>query len=387
MDHTNEKRYSVTRRGFLQTTATASALAFGAVPPVLGANEEVVLGMIGTGGRGQRLLKAITNIKGYRVAAVCDLVPERAAAAAEICAQYKPKVREYTDFKKMLAEEKLDACFVVTEEANHAKCVIPVLEAGLHCYSEKPIDVTVEKVDQVVQAARKAKGILQIGYQRRYLPVFQKAMEEIHSGTMGNVTYLQAQWHWPYGVGGRYLDMDFAGCWFLAQACHHADAMAWVMKDQPPICCAAMGEITQKNENPPLHCAEDHSGVLFKFPGHVVFSYTHVMNCCDAFCGEKLWVYLEKGGIDLPGGMKYPLAGQGDPVRLAEASSDWDNGTYEELEAFGRHIRNGETPLSNAETARVGTLMGILGGKAMYKRQDRTFTPSIEYWKDLGSAT
>jgi len=111
------------------------------------------------------------------------------------------------------------------------------------------------------------------------------------------------------------------------------------------------------------------------------------MNCCDAFCGEKLWVYLEKGGIDLPGGMKYPLAGQGDPVRLAEASSDWDNGTYEELEAFGRHIRNGETPLSNAETARVGTLMGILGGKAMYKRQDRTFTPSIEYWKDLGSAT
>ncbi|MBN2328503.1 MAG: Gfo/Idh/MocA family oxidoreductase [Candidatus Omnitrophica bacterium] len=378
---------SLTRRHFLRSAAAASTLSLTASSKVLGANDEIVLGMIGTGGRGKRLLQAITNIEGYRVAAVCDLVPERASQAAEICEQYTPKVREYTDFRQMLDREKLDACFVVTEEANHAKCVIPVLEAGLHCFSEKPIDVTVEKVDQVVKAARKAKGIYQVGYQRRYLKGFQDAIADIQSGNLGAVTFMQGEWHWTYGTGGRYLDMDFAGCWFLAQACHHADVMAWVMGNKPPVECAAMGAITQHNENPPTHCAEDHSSLIFRFEPNVNFTYTHLMNCCEQFTGEKLWVHTEKGGIDLPGGMLYARPGMGDNRKYAEQSLDWDNGTYDELEAFGRHIRNGEQPLSNAETARVGTLMGILGGMAMYNRDARHFHLGLANWSNLNTAS
>lgn len=378
---------TVSRRGFLRTAAAASAFSLTAPSTVLGANEEIVLGMIGTGGRGQRLLKSITNIKGYRVAAVCDLVPERAQLAADICEQYKPQVKQYTDFRKMLDVEKLDACFVVTEEGNHRKCVIPVLEAGLHCFSEKPIEVTVEKVDQVVQAARKAKGIYQVGYQRRYLKGFQDAIADIQSGNLGKVTCLQGEWHWTSGTGGRYLDMDFAGCWFLAQACHHADVMAWVMGNKPPVECAAMGAITQNNENPPTHCAEDHSSLIFRFEPNVNFTYTHLMNCCEEFSGEKLWAHTEKGGIDLPGGMLYPRPEMGEKKKYMEKSIDWDNGTYDELEAFGKHIRNGEKPLSNAETARVGTLMGILGGMAMYNRDAKQFKLGTAQWKDLGTTT
>lgn len=377
----------VSRRGFLRTTAAASALSLTVPSRVIGANDEVVLGMIGTGGRGRRLLQAITNIKGYRVAAVCDLLPERAAQAAEICESYKPKVREYTDFNEMLAKEKLDACFVVTEEGNHAQCAIPVLEAGLHCFSEKPIEVTVEKVDRVVQAARKAKGIYQVGYQRRYLKGFQDAIADIHSGNMGAAVFMKGEWHWTYGTGGRYLDMDFAGCWFLAQACHHCDVMAWVMGDKPPVECAAFGAITQKNENPPVHCAEDHSSLIFRFDPNVNFTYTHLMNCCEEFTGEKLWVHTDKGGFDLPGGMFYPRPEMGEKKQYMEKSLDWDNGTYDELEAFGNHIRNGEQPRSNAETARVGTLMGILGGLAMYNRDARQFKLGTSLWKDLGTTT
>ncbi len=376
---------SISRRGFLRSTALASTLSLTASSTVLGANDEIVLGMIGTGGRGQRLLRAITNIKGYRVAALCDLVPERSQKAAEICEQYKPGPKQYTDFRKMLANEKLDACLVVTEEGNHAKCVIPVLEAGLHCFSEKPIDTTVAKVDRVVKAARKAKGIYQVGYQRRYLKGFQDAMADIHSGELGDVTFMQGEWHWNYGVGGRYLDMDFAGCWFLAQACHHADVMAWVMQNKPPLACSAMGARTQDNQNPPAHCAEDHSSLIFQFPGNVNFTYTHLMNCCDPFTGEKLWVHTQKGGIDLPGGILYPRPNMGEEKRYAPKNTDWDKGTYEELEAFGQHIRNGEQALSNAETARVGTLMGILGGMAMYNESTNKFGMSRAGWSDLGS--
>lgn len=377
-----------TRRSFIQTTtASAAALSMTAPGSVLGANDEVVIGIIGTGGRGQRLLKAITNIKGYRVAAVCDLIQARADQAAEICEQYQPKVRVYRDFSKMMNLEKMDAIIVATEEANHGKCVIPVLRAGLHCFSEKPIETTVEKVDEVVKAARQAKGLYQVGYQRHYIPSFQTSIKHIQDGHAGKITFLQGMWQWDYGVGGRYLDMNEAGCWFLAQACHHCDAMAWVMNNQPPLRAVAMGKITENHPNPPEYCAEDHSALAFEFPGGVIFSYTHLMNCCDQFCGEKLWVYAEKAGIDLIEGMKYPRKGMGDPERLGEKSSDWDNGTYEELEAFARHVRNGETPLSNVETARVGTLIGILGGMAMYQRESKSWVPRVAKWEDLGSTT
>ncbi len=378
----------LSRRNFMQTTSVgATTLAFTFPQRVMGANDRIQLAVIGTGGRGTRLLQAITNIPDYHVAAICDLRPERMERAADVCSKYEPAVRKYQDFRKMLDKEKLDACIVATEEANHAKCVVPVLEAGLHCFSEKPMDTTVEKVDRVVKAARKAKGIYQIGFQRHYIPTFQKCIQHIHEGGMGKITFMQGMWHWTGGVGPRYLDMDLAGTWFLAQACHHVDAMMWVMDWQKPDHCCAMAETTVEHANPPKHCAEDHSTIMYQFPNDAVFSYTHLMNCCEEFTGEKLWVYAEKGGIDLPAGMKYPRPEMGEPERLGEAVSTWDDGTYEELEAFARHIKNNEKPLSNVETGRLSTLMGIMAGKAMYNRAQREFEPTMVTWDDLGSTT
>ncbi len=377
-------KITISRRSFIGTGA--AAIAVGTPRRILGANDSITLGIIGCGGRGQRLLKAITNIPAYRVVAACDLIQDRADTAAQICEQYKPKVKTYIDFRQMLRREKLDAVIVTTEEANHGKCVIPVLEAGLHCFSEKPMDTTVEKVDQITRAARKAKGVYQIGYQRHYVPSFQQSIKHIHNGGVGKVTFLQGMWQWAYGVGGRYRDMEISGCWFLAQACHHADVMTWVMNGNP-LRCVAMGSRMEEYENPPEYCAEDHSAIAFEFPGNVIFSYTHLMNCCDQFCGEKLWVYAEKAGIDLIKGMRYPRPGMGEPERLGEESPDWDEGTYQELEAFAKHIRNHEKPLSNVEVGRLATLTGIMGGKAMYNWKKKQFEPSIVTWDDLGSTT
>lgn len=372
---------SLSRRRFIQTSTAVSALAV--TSRTFSANDVIALGIIGCGGRAQRLLKAITNIKAFRVAALCDLKEERALQAAEICSDYKPAVKTYTDLHKMLANEKLDACIVATEEGNHAKCAIPVLEAGLHCFSEKPMDVTVEKVNQLTETARKAKGIYQVGFQRRYAPSFQQCIGHLHEGGLGKITFMQGMWQWAEDVGGRYLNLEESGGWFLAQACHHCDVMGWIMKDQAPLSCVAMGQITVPRNNVFPRISEDHSALSFEFPGGAIFSYTHLMNCCEQFSGEKLWVYAEKGGMDLRLGMKYPLKGQGEPVKIGAGVSDWDEGTYEELEAFARHVQNNEKPLSNEETARISTLIGIMGRTAMYNWDKNRYEPSVVTWDDL----
>lgn len=375
------RNHSVSRRSFLQRAGT-STLAINVSMNALSANETIALGIIGTGGRGQRLLKAITNIPDFRVAAVCDLISERAASAAEICEQYKPTVKQYTNMYTMLEKEKLDACIVTTEEGNHAKCVVPVLQSGLHCFSEKPMDTTVEKVEWIAKTAREEKGVYQVGFQRRYLPTFQTCIDYIHRGKLGDITYLQGMWHWNYGVSGRYLDLDQSGGWFLAQACHHVDVMQWVMQDRPPIRCTAIGSITQDASQAPNPCSEDHSAISFEYPGHVIFSYTHVMNSPEAFNGEKLWVYAKKGGLDLRLGKMYPFP-KGETKQVAPGSVDWDEGTYDELEHFAKHIKNNQKPLSNVETGRLSTLAGIMGRHAMYNRKADVFEPSVVNWNDL----
>lgn len=372
---------SATRRTFLQT---GTALALTPAINVLGANDKIKLGLIGTGGRGQRLLRAITNIADFHVAACCDVVEERAQRGADICEQYKPAVRTYTHFQRMLDEEDLDACLVATEEANHAKCSIPVMMRDIHCFCEKPVDISVEAVERFTQAARQTKAVVQIGFQRHYVPTFQTCMNAIHNeDKLGNLTYLQGMWHWTDGLSRRYLDMDLSGGWFLAQACHHADVMMWAMNYQPPVSCAAMGAVTVDHENPPAHMAEDHSALVYQFPGNVTFSYTHVMHAPAAFTGEKLWAYGTKGGIDFPKGMFHAAGDDGESSRIADEVSDWDEGTYEALIGFAKHIKNNETPLCDIEKARLSTLMGIMGQRAMYNRRTKEYGLSQLTWDEL----
>lgn len=374
---------SKSRRNFLKASAIG-ALSAASASHVIGANDEIVIGLIGTGGRGKTLLKAITNIKGYRVAATCDLVEERAKEGAVICEDQWPNVKTYTNMRTMLDREKdLDAVFVATEEGNHGKCAIPVLAMGLHCFCEKPVDTTVEKVNQFTRVARKAKGNLQFGFQRHYVPAFTKGMELIRSGAIGDVTFMQGKWHWEGDVGGRYLDLIESGGWFLAQACHHADVMLWAMDYQPPVQCGAAGAITVRHDNDPDPRSENHSAITFQFADNAIFSYTHVMNCCAPFTGEQLWVYGQKGGINLPEGKLHPRAGMGEAKQYTEGVTHWENGTYEELEAFGKHIRNGEKPRIGIEHARLSTIMGIMGRLAMYNAKQNEFGLSTVKWADL----
>lgn len=379
-------KQTIKRRRFIKASG-ASAMMIGVSQHIFGANGRVVLGQIGTGGRGQTLLRTLTNISNVRVASICDLREERLDQAMRYCTGYYPETKKYTDFREMLDKESLDACIVATEVGNHAKCVVPVLEAGLHCFSEKPMDCTVEKVDQIVKAARKAKGIYQVGFQRRYAPGFQDSIRQIHEGIAGDITFLQGQWQWTWSVGGWVGDVDMSGGELVEQACHHMDVMQWVMKGQHPLKCSAMGIITRPTSTPPEHNSEDQSAVAFEFPGGVTFSYTHLFYCCEQFTGEKLNVHGQKGGVNLVESRFYPRPGMGEPKQLGEKAPNWNYGTPHELQAFINHVLNNEKPLSNEETGRISTLISLMGRKAMYKRKTKSFEPSLVTWDELGSTT
>ena len=375
----------LTRREFIQTsTATTAALVLGDGKRAVAANDKLNLGFIGVGGRGTSLLKYATRIPDFNIVSICDLRPERRERGIAIAEEEDHKPTGYADFLKMYETERLDAVVVATEPANHGKCVIPALERGLNCFSEKPMDTTVEKVDALVRAARKAKGVYQVGFQRRYNPTFLTTIALAHSETFGRVTFLQGHWHFGGKPGGWVLDVDISGGRLVEQACHHLDIMTWVMKGHP-LTCNAMGAATVPRTAPPVHKSEDHSSLNFEFEGGVILSYTHFSCMPGVMQGEKLWAFKEEAVIDMAQGMRHSIYVKGDE-RIAEATS-YSQGEREQLECFARHIRNGETPNSNVETARISTLTALMGRKAMYNREKGQFEPSQITWKDVGTTT
>jgi predicted dehydrogenase len=380
----------VTRRQFIQTSSVGTTALLVGARQAVSANDKVRLGFIGVGGRGTQLLKYCTRIPDYEFVAICDKRSERVERAVNISKSENQNPKSYTDFEKMLEQEQLDGVIVATEVGNHAEVVIPVLEAGLNCFSEKPIEANVEKVDQVVKAARKAKGIFQVGFQRRYNPTFHKTIEAAQSDLLGNITFLQGHWYFSGGVGGWVINVDMSGGKLVEQACHHMDVMTWVMNAHP-VTCQAMGLVTQPKSSLPdrvTHYAEDHSSLNFQFPDGTVLTYTHFSFMPHQFFTEKLWVMKDEGLIDLPQGLVYRRkSGQEtEPERIAKAT-DYYEGTYEELAAFADHIRRQEKPLSNVETARIATLTALMGHQAMYNRDRKQYEPSQITWEDLGTTT
>jgi len=380
----------LSRRNFMQTAvAGASALTVGLPREARGANDKVRLAWIGCGGRGSYLVKRALTIDDIEIVAACDLILEKAERAGEFVKEKREKkINTYVDFRKMMEKEKLDGIVVATEVGNHAKVVIPVLEAGFHCMSEKPMEATVEKVDAVVRAARKAKGIYQIAFQRRSDTGMKAGISLIHNGEIGDVNFMQGQWHWggTGHVGGWVVDVDMSGGKLNEQACHHMDLFSWAMGSIAPTHCVAIGAITVDYKDPPRHTAENMSSVAWHFPGGAILSYTHLHGVAKPFQGEKSWVMGAKGDIDLLKGYLYPR--DGEPRKVSEEEPGWgDSSVRNELIDFAQSCRTGKLPTSNHETGRISTLMTLMAEKAMYRRDQNFYGPGMITWDEIGSTT
>ncbi len=388
---------NLSRRDFLGTSSVGgAALALGlSSQAALGKDDEVALGAIGTGGRGRFLLSQAIKQAGIRFAAICDLKQDALDKAMAVFQDERTKPKTYKDFRKMMETEKLDGIIIATEVGNHAKVAVPVLEAGYHIFCEKPVDADVERVDKFVKAARTAKGITQIGFQRRYKPGYVEAIQKVHGGIVGDVRYLQGYWQWPRMPGGGWVsDVSMSGGELVEQAGHHMDVMSWLMKGAHPERCVSMGGIMRPN--PGTSICEDHSFTVFEFPGGIHCQYSHLFGAgTRRFIGEMLRVYGTKGGAEInkldygrPGKWK-AYNDQGKEKPITDKTCFHVDGVAAQLLAFAAHCRKKEKvlPASNIETARIATLMSIMGRTAMYNPSTKKFDERVIEWKDLGTTT
>lgn len=183
------------RRDFLRHSAGAAAtaaLAAGSMNRVMGANETVSLGLIGTGIRANSYLADLKNIRAsfpVEVTAVCDLWSvNRDAAAAKAEGVFGRRPRTFQYHEDLLALPDVDAVTIATPDHWHIPILLDALEAGKDVYVEKPLSYTLEEAKQARDAVRRGDRIVQVGTQRRSEGLFIAAAEFIRSGRLGQIT-------------------------------------------------------------------------------------------------------------------------------------------------------------------------------------------------------
>lgn len=142
--------------------------------------------MIGAGQIARQHLTCLESLPGVEIAAVCDLSPAVARAAAE---RHGAKAW-FTDYKSMLAEVRPDVVHVTTPPTSHFRLAMDSLDADAHVVVEKPATVTIGEVEQLLARASARRRMLLEDYNYLYSAATLEIRRLIESGELGAVVHV-----------------------------------------------------------------------------------------------------------------------------------------------------------------------------------------------------
>jgi len=185
---------TINRRDFLKhsVTATAAASAAGFSINAAGANERVVLGVMGIRGRGSFLGPEFAKRNDVEIRYIADpdsrLFSSRAQKLEDVCGR-RPQCTQ--DFRRMLDDPELDGIINATPDHWHALGTILACQSGKDVYVEKPTSHNIWESRKMIEAARKHKRVVQVGAQNRSGEYCYQAFDYIHSAAFGDVHFVR----------------------------------------------------------------------------------------------------------------------------------------------------------------------------------------------------
>jgi len=193
--------------------------------------KKIKVGLIGAGGISNMHIGGYQESPRAEVVAICDVKP--AAAEAQAAKYDIPNVFASAD--ALLKLKEIDAVSVVTPNYNHKESSIKALRAGKHVLCEKPMAMNAREGRQMIDAAKKARRILQIGLNNRFGPDVQFAKKIIDAGQIGTPYYarslsIRRRGVPSWGVFGR---KELQGGGPLIDIGVHAIDFAWYMMGCP----------------------------------------------------------------------------------------------------------------------------------------------------------
>lgn len=158
-----------------------------------GANDRIVLALIGAGGMGRNNANSLQNHANVEIAAVCDPDTGHMAQAAEMVEKKSGRrPAEHRDFRRVLEMKDVDGVIIGTPDHWHALPMILACEAGKDIHLEKPVSHNIWEGRQMVNAAKRHGTVVQVNTWQRSTQHFIDAIDYVRSGKLGPISIVRA---------------------------------------------------------------------------------------------------------------------------------------------------------------------------------------------------
>jgi predicted dehydrogenase len=372
----------IDRRNFLAGVASASALYAQGEKPIR-------LGIVGTGNRGRAHIVAIKALpRQFQIVALADPTP----GSLDLAATLVPGAKTYSDYQKMLAEQKdLDAVIVITPSFLHADITVAALNHSLHVLCEKPIATRIEDANRMIDAAKKSGKLLYIGFQKRFVPAHAKLHELAAAGAIGKIEFISANlfrgdWNplsWKYtdpktgvATNWRYLTHT-QGSALLEDGIHEMDILNWIVNDRVAYVTATGGNNVFKQRE-----TIDHAAMMVEYESGVKLSFDFCLFGANAGPQGRRMVFIGSEGIMYPENGKIAVRQrQGGEVRyvdlvVPEAKVANDRETYYQYQEFARDLNSGKPAAVAPEAGKLAVKIMLMAERSLRERR-------IMKWTDL----
>ena len=320
-------------------------------------SDALTIGVVGLGYWGPNLARNFHALSDAELVWCCDA----SEAARARVAPMVPRAKMTDRFEDLLEDEDLDAIVLATPVPTHADLVVRVLDAGKHCFVEKPLAQSVEDAERAVAAAERNGRTLMVGHLLEYHPGVRKLKDLASSGELGDIHYIYGN---RLNLGKARADEN--ALWSLGA--HDISVLLHLVEEEP-------SEISARGESYLRPGVEDVVFCFLRFPSGIsahlhlswldphkerrftVVGSKRMATFDDMAIEGKLTVY-DKGFdqdsrsygeyITRSGDIFSPRIDNGEPLRL-------------ECEHFVESIREGRAPRSDGRSGlRVVKVLGSL---------------------------
>jgi predicted dehydrogenase len=341
-------------------------------------NDPIRYAIIGTGMMGVEHIQNLKLLPGAEVVAVADPYPRSQRWARRAAGE---QVRVFDDYSDLLAEVAVDAIIVATPNYTHASVLSDLFQTDKHILCEKPLCTTLEDCQWAVQQAAKREGLFWVGMEYRYSPPVTRFVDEVHSGTAGNVKMFSIKEHrLPFlkKVGDWNRFNRNSGGTLVEKSCHHFDLMRHVLQAEPVTIFASGGmdvnhlDEEYDGEQPDII---DNALVIVDFDNGVRASHDLCMFAEVSRSPQELAATGDAGNVEclMPQGTivigaRDPKAVESTTVPVPEeilAAGFHHGATYFELLDFQEAITQGRPPAVSAEDGLRAVAMGLAAQRSI----------------------
>jgi predicted dehydrogenase len=149
-------------------------------------DRQVAVGVVGLGYWGPNLARNFDTIPGARLAWCCD---GRSEVRQRLQPSF-PNTRFASELQQLLDDPALDAVVLATPVPTHAELARRVLDAGKHCFVEKPLAQSAAEAESVLEAAEQRDRVLMVGHLLQYHPGLRMLKQSVTSGELGEIHYI-----------------------------------------------------------------------------------------------------------------------------------------------------------------------------------------------------